>query len=223
MQFVLFFSTRLQQLTHCTAEKAHLKDRLSIFVCQLHFLGNAQPCFFTTGDLQKNPSKKKHKQKKILITTSVLCHGEERKELDLLCQTEARGMNVILLQMERDPAQQLSHTPGEGTTHQLGQREGVRPWQSLLTQAGPCLAFRTLHSKSVFPRTAGKMKTATDRKVSSKKQTPRLQSGHMLYVINPSYSIFPWNLDFQTFSVLSLCAKTINWVTETLILMGLWC
>lgn len=121
------------QGSKCTAKEAHLKDRLSIFVCQLHVLGNQRPCFFTTGGWwKKNLSGK-------------FCPGEERKELDLLCQTgstwgecnpAANGTGPC------SPAQHLSQMPWEGTTHQLAWHEAGKA-----LVASPCLTLSTVHSK----------------------------------------------------------------------------
>lgn len=80
--------------------------------------------------------------------------GEERKELDLLCQTgstwgecnpAANGKGPC------SPAQQLSQRPREGTTHQLAWCEaGKALAASLLTQLGPCLTLSTVYSKRVI-------------------------------------------------------------------------
>lgn len=113
-----------------------------------------------------------------------------RKELDLLCQTGSMWDECNPAANGEGPcslAQQLSHTPQDGTTHQLEWSEGGKALTAfLLTQIGPWLTFSTVHSKRVTsPDQLGKgVKTATDKKVSSKKWTPRLQPGHMPCLCN---------------------------------------
>lgn len=152
----------------------------------------------------------------------MFCHGEERKGLDLLCQTgrtwdeynpAANGQGPCSL------AEQLFPTPWEGTTHQLGMGWGGKALTAFFqTQAGPCLTKSVqCMVKEWLPQNNWKneWKQWLTQKHQAKNGllTSNLDT-YPVYVISPSYSPLLWkfgfNFCFQTFSALSLCAKTIN-------------
>lgn len=115
MQFIPFFSTRLKYLAHCTARK----DRLSIFVFQLHFLETVSLAFSRWVTCKNS----KHYSWYFLPWRI-----KERIGFSLpMCSTAYNSA------ADREGpcslAQQLCCMPQEGITYQLGQ--SLKPWQSL--------------------------------------------------------------------------------------------